>query len=222
MKHYSLDDYQAYEAIVLANGEFPKSEAVLKYIERWASGWGYFLACCDGAVNKLLRYTDKLPDLVVGDLDSIEPRTKDRLGHRLVHISEQDTNDLSKTITHLSQELGYKRIIILGATGGREDHTLGNLALLPCYAGLVDELVLLTDTGYFRLIKAASSIEVGIGTQVSVFSFDGKPLTLRGVHWPLEGYSLPQLWSGTLNRADEATISLIPSSPTLLFVATTA
>ena len=48
--------------------------------------------------------------------------------------------------------MGRRAITLLGASGGREDHFLANLALLSSYAPLVDELIMLTDEGYFILI----------------------------------------------------------------------
>lgn len=221
MKRYTYTDIADYEAIVLANGAFPERSSSLSYIDAWAEQGRYTLACCDGAVNNLLAYTTKLPDVVVGDLDSISPTLRTQLGERIVHIAEQETNDLSKTISYLSKQLGYKRIILLGATGKREDHTLGNLSLLPSYADYLDELVLLTDTGYFRLVQEPCQMEVEKGCQLSFFNFAQTPLSVEGVHWPLDNYVLPYLWSGTLNRADEELISIITHSPILVFVSYT-
>lgn len=218
MKHYKYEDIAQYDAIVIANGAFPKRSEALKYIDHWIKGGGQTLACCDGAVNNLMRYTDKLPDIVIGDLDSVDSQLKTKLGERLVHIAEQETNDLSKTINYLSRQLNIKRIILLGATGKRDDHTLGNLSLLPCYADILEDLVLITETGYFRLIQESCTLEVGCGTQISFFNFAQTPLTIEGVHWGLHNHILPYLWSGTLNRADEDIITIRTKSPILVFV----
>lgn len=216
---YIDGDYSHYKTIVLANGQFPESKFVQSHIDRWIEDDSYMLACCDGAVNSLRAYTSKLPDLVVGDLDSVAPSLKEELSSRIIHIAEQDTNDLTKTISHLTKTLGKREILLLGASGKREDHMLGNLALLCHYADWLDELAMLTDTGLFRLIKRDSSLEVGVGTQVSVFNFTQSPISLRGVHWPLEKYVLPYLYSGTLNRADEAVIQVETRNPILVFTA---
>lgn len=216
---YTDGDYSQYKTIVLANGQFPESKFVQSHIDRWIQDDSYMLACCDGAVNSLKAYTNKLPDLVVGDLDSVAPVLKEELASRIIHIAEQDTNDLTKTISYLTKTLGKREILLLGASGKREDHMLGNLSLLCYYADWLDELAMLTDTGLFRLIKRDSSIEVGVGTQVSIFNFQQTPISLKGVHWPLENYILPYLYSGTLNRADEAVIHIETTNPILLFTA---
>lgn len=220
MRYYPRGDYQGYDAIVLANGAFPSAAAPLAVLQHWLKHRDeVLLACCDGAVNNLQGYTEELPDVVIGDLDSVHDSLRHRLADRIIHITEQETNDLTKTMTYISQERGVRRVVLLGATGKREDHTLGNLSLLPSYAALVDELIVLTDTGYFRLITSDSAIEVGLGSQLSIFNFAQTPISLSGVHWPLEQRTLAALWAGTLNRADEDTIIIRTDSPLLLFVA---
>lgn len=208
------------KTLVLANGAFPQAPAPLRLIERWSQGEaGYRLICCDGAVNKLRQHTSVLPDAVIGDLDSVSPGLKALLQGRIHHFPDQDTNDLTKTFRYLHREQGAQAITLLGASGGREDHFLANLSLLPSYAELVSDLVMLTDEGYFLLITEPSRIAVLPGQQVSVFNFRQSPITLRGVRWPLEEHTLPQLWCGSLNCALGHEIELVTSSPILLFLA---
>ncbi len=221
MKHYhKLNRLNAPRTIVLANGAFPKSPLALELIDAWAKGEEDFrLICCDGAVNKLQAYTEAMPDAVVGDLDSVALELKAKLGQRLKQYADQDTNDLTKAINYISKELRITSVILLGASGERDDHFLANIALLPSYANLLDELIMLTDEGAFYLVQEPSSFDVAIGQQISVFNFSLTPLTLKGVHWALNKAILPELWCGTLNRADEEQISLTCSTPCLLYLA---
>lgn len=222
MKHYPLLSHLDYDTLVLANGAYPKESTALSLIEAWAQApEDRHLVCCDGAVNKLLSLQSVLPNKVVGDLDSISPQLRSLLGDRLIQVKEQESNDLSKTMRYIHSTLGLRSIVLLGATGEREDHTLGNLSLLPSYAPLVEELVLMTDTGYFRLITEASTMEVVPGSQISFFNFERSPISVRGVHWALEQHILPYLWSGTLNRANSSTIYIEAPNPILVFVAYT-
>ena len=49
------------QTLVLANGAFPTAPTPLTLIDHWILGKeGYSLTCCDGAVNKLRRYTDRI------------------------------------------------------------------------------------------------------------------------------------------------------------------
>lgn len=221
MRHYPKPSRTTLpQTIVLANGDFPRSSLALSLIDAWIREQeGMCLVCCDGAVNKLATYTPKLPDAVVGDLDSVSPELKTKLCNRIHHYPDQDTNDLTKTMKFVSEVLCKKAVTLLGASGGREDHLLGNLALLPSYTALLEDLVMLTDSGYFRLIREEGTVEARVGQQISVFSFSHAPITLRGVHWPLENVALPELWGGTLNRATSTLIELSSPAPLLLFAA---
>lgn len=220
MRHYLKPSLETLPpTTVLANGDYPTEHLPIAVLNDWINGGKRELICCDGAVNKLALHTDKLPDAVVGDLDSVQPMIKARLAGRIHHFTDQDTNDLTKTMTFVSRELKRQAVTLLGAAGGREDHLLGNLALLPSYSELIDDLVMLTDAGYFRLIQTPSTIEVDVGQQVSVFSFFGAPITLRGVHWTLNNQRLPALWVGTLNRTTEPEIEVSSPEPLLIFLA---
>ena len=208
------------QTLVLANGAFPTAPTPLALIDHWVLGKeGYSLTCCDGAVNKLRRYTDHLPDAVIGDLDSVSPALKDLLAGRIQHFPDQETNDLTKTLTYLHSRYGKQAITLLGASGGREDHLLANLALLPTYAPLVEDLVMLTDEGYFLLITEPSTIDVLIGQQISIFNFQRTPISLGGVRWPLVEATLPALWCGSLNCAIENQITVHTTSPILIYLA---
>lgn len=218
-KHYTHEEYLEYATIVLANGAYPQQSKLRSLLCKAIDSEQHFVACCDGAVNNLYLHTQQVPDLVVGDLDSVGPELRALLGDKLVHIAEQETNDLSKTIRYIHQTQGKQRIVLLGATGKREDHTLGNISLLPSYAPLVEELVLLSDTGYFRLITSHCSLEVKVGTQLSFFAFGPEAISVRGVQWPIEQMSLPYLWSGTLNRACSERIEIDTTVPILVFIA---
>ncbi len=65
----------------------------------------------------------------------------------------------------------YRELVIVGATGKREDHTIGNISLLAEYVREA-EVIMVTDTGIF--MPAMESIEISSfpGQQVSLFSID--------------------------------------------------
>ena len=65
-------------------------------------------------------------------MDSLDPSIAGRFHDRIFRNSDQETNDLTKAVTWCS-ERGYRDLVILGATGKREDHTMGNISLLAEY-----------------------------------------------------------------------------------------
>ena len=114
------------EAVILANGEYPSHPLPLQMLEN-----AEFVVCCDGAANEyILR--GHTPDVIIGDGDSLSPEYKELFSPIVHQIADQETNDQTKAV-HFLQKKGFRKIAIVGATGKREDHTLGNISLLIDY-----------------------------------------------------------------------------------------
>ena len=115
---------------ILAQGDFPASGRCLQLLRD-----ADLLLCCDGAAATALEHGFE-PDEIVGDLDSLDAALRERFAARLFHDRDQECNDQTKAFR---RALSYHptRIVILGATGRREDHTLGNISLLADYAAML-------------------------------------------------------------------------------------
>lgn len=189
--------------VILADGEFPvhkRALAVLKGCRK--------VICCDGAAAKLISSGIRYPDYVVGDLDSLLPELLESLGDRVVRVAAQDTNDLTKAFDFAVSK-GFEKITILGATGLREDHTLGNISLLMSYSEKAD-VEMLTNFGRFVALRETTTLASFAGQQVSIFSLNPDvPLTFSGLKWDIENRPLKSWWEGTLNEAvsDHFTVS---------------
>jgi thiamine pyrophosphokinase len=186
---------QNFKTVVLADGSFPGHAIPLSFLQKADR-----IICCDGAVENLLKYGLE-PDYIVGDLDSISEALKERFSSSLFQSSDQETNDLTKSVRFCSEHC-WDEITILGASGKREDHTLGNLSLLADYAEKI-KVQLLTDYGVFVPQLESASYESYPGQQVSIFSFS--PATLLTAHrlvYPLKNRALTSWWQGTLNEAE--------------------
>ncbi|MDD3886382.1 MAG: thiamine diphosphokinase [Victivallaceae bacterium] len=202
-------------AVILADGDFPRNRQVLAILEK-----ADFIVSCDGATAALLRH-GFTPDLVAGDLDSLSPGLKKRFSDRLFYDSGQEDNDLCKAF-HCCLAAGRRDIVILGATGKREDHTLGNLSLLADFAPQVDSIKLVTDYGVFHAATTPRSFSSIPGQQISLFSFDSKQeITSTGLKYPLKKMRLTRWWRATLNEAQGSSFSLdfTSGSPVLVFCA---
>ena len=189
-----------FDAVILADGEFPTADIPLQILRE-----AKFLCCCDGAAAKAIAQ-GFMPDAIVGDGDSLTPEFKTRYA-AIIHLeSEQDDNDLTKA-TRFCQEKGFRRIAYLGTTGKREDHTIGNIFLLPRYVqqfGITPEIY--TDNGWFSVINGTAELPSFPGQQVSIFNITGKKVEGEGFTWPL--YTYKELWQGTLNEAKSDRILL--------------
>ncbi len=203
-----------HRTILLANGQFPQADEPLALLRNAAR-----IVCCDGAVQKLLTAGFQ-PTVVVGDLDSLSPDLRQSLHCPVVHVREQETNDLNKAFRYCLEN-HWNDITILGATGEREDHTLGNLSLLPEFTEKAPSIEILTDTGRFFALLKSASFPCKIGQPVSLFTFDAEtPVTSTGLQYPLRNLAPKRWWQATLNVATEETVSLsFPEGhPLLLFL----
>ena len=189
------------KTVILANGTFPVHPVPLARLREVD-----LIVCCDGAAEKLVAHGFE-PGIIIGDLDSVSPELKERYRRILVQDSDQETNDLTKAVNWCIAT-GIKEVAILGATGIREDHTLGNISLLADYSRRIDALML-TDTGSFRVYDRSVTIASHLGQQVSIFSLDpALKVTSTGLKYPLKNLTLHNWWRGTLNEAAAERFSL--------------
>ena len=106
-----------------------------------------YVVCCDGGADEYIR-RGNVPDVIIGDGDSLSDENRRKFGHILHRISDQETNDQTKAVNFLLAQ-GKRRIAIIGATGKREDHTLGNISLLIDYLRAGADVRTYTDYGIF-------------------------------------------------------------------------
>ena len=202
--------------VILAAGDFPQAEAPLRALHE-----ADVRICCDSAAEALVAHGLE-PDFIVGDLDSLTPAFQERYAGILTRIAEQDDNDLTKAF-HLALTLDPSRITVVGATGRREDHTLGNVSLLLDYAReAACPVEMLTDYGRFTAIFDTATLPAVPGRQVSIFAFDNSlKITSAGLKYPTDAVVFDTLWKATLNEAlsDAFTLTLSHPSGVLLFFA---
>jgi thiamine pyrophosphokinase len=180
--------------IIIADGTFPTHPIPLGYIRNAEK-----IICCDGSTDNtiLAGFT---PDAIVGDMDSLSIELANRFADRLYPDDGQETNDLTKSVDWCI-ESGLKKIVIVGATGKREDHTIGNISLLAEYIKDVD-VIMVTDTGLFMPLIKSSSIDSFKGQQVSLFAIDPETeITTHGLKYPLTRTKISNWWFATLNEA---------------------
>lgn len=195
-----------HQVVILANGRFPESEHCLQILDDAG-----MIICCDEAADYLLGY-GKEPDLVIGDMDSLSRETMERYRDRIISIGEQENNDLTKAVNYCI-ERGFAAVSILGATGLREDHTLGNISLLLEYHAEIDARII-TDHGEFSVLKSGEAVHSFPGEKISFFTVDNRVLvTSEGLKYPLDQMRLHNWWRASLNEATSNHFTLYFDSP---------
>ena len=180
--------------VILADGTFPGHDIPLGYLKNAAK-----IICCDGSAENLV-IAGYMPDAIVGDMDSLSEDLANRFADRIYPDDNQDTNDLTKAVCWCLGS-GYNDIVIVGATGKREDHTIGNISLLAEYIKVVN-VIMVTETGIFHPFLKGSAIKSFPGQQVSIFSIDPETeISSYGLRYPLEKKKMKNWWVATLNES---------------------
>ena len=213
--------------VIICDGQFPKTEFP-RYLIRTAD----FVICCDGALTKFLRNSksiysqERLPDLVIGDMDTLSASMQKKYADIIVKESEQEHNDQTKAVRWAMSHIdGLKRIYIIGANGGRLDHTIGNASLLMEYTRMFNLaereifIEMVTDEGSAFAINDSTEFDCGIGRQVSILSPDN---TLRikshGLEYPTDEVVFDNWWKATLNKASQDTVRLEFNHPSMALI----
>lgn len=214
-------------AVIVGNGQFPKREYPLYLLES-----ADYVICCDGAIDTYLRHFRgrnlRRPDVVIGDMDSLSKKTAERFRDIAVKIDEQETNDQSKAFHYILEHFpDVDTVHILGATGKREDHTIGNLSLLMEYAremrrqdcGRTVFVDIVSDWSTAFAITDSCTLDVGEGRSVSIICPDNSlNIKSEGLIWPTDNVVFDNLWQATLNRASADRISLTFSHPSIALI----
>ena len=191
----------SYNTVIIADGTFPIHEIPLGYIRNAER-----IICCDGSTRATVNSGFE-PAAIVGDMDSLDSELLSGYSDRIYPDKNQETNDLTKAVAWC-RTMGYTDIAIVGATGKREDHTLGNISLLAEYCTYAN-IIMITDTGIFRPFLKSSEIKSFPGQQISIFSIDPETrITSHGLLYPLKETKLKNWWCGTLNEATGESFSI--------------
>lgn len=213
--------------VILCDGQFPKTEYP-RYLLKTAD----FSICCDGALMKFLRNSKsifgekKTPDLVIGDMDTLSASMQNRYSDIIIRETEQEHNDQTKAVRWaLTNIEDISTIYIMGATGNRLDHTIGNAALLMEYVRMFDlekrgiNIEMVSDNGTAFAVSDSIEIDCGVGRSVSIFTPDSSlKITSTGLEYPTDGVVFDNWWKATLNKASSDTVRLTFSHKALALI----
>ena len=157
---------------------------------------------CIIGVDKGLEFCYRnhvIPDWILGDFDSISKdvidwyRKQQEIPIRQYKPEKDDTD--TRLGMELALKLGSDKIFLLGATGGRLDHYMGNLQSLLITAMEEKEGWILDEQNAITVRKAGKICihkEEQFGKYVSFFSMGDEVtgLSLTGFQYPLDGYTL--------------------------------
>lgn len=175
-----------------------------------------FIIAADAGADICL-HLERMPDLFVGDADSVSVATLARLRESnvesVVAPTDKDVSDLDIALS-TATERGLDEVVVCAAWGSRADHTLA------CVGSLFDASrirpVLVEPESFTAWVMDADArsriVLVGAGRTFSVLPGpSGARVSISGAHWDLEGARLaPGSRHGLSNRAlaGEVTVSI--------------
>lgn len=170
--------------IILANGPCVWTPALIETILH---------ADCRVGVDGGCRHLEQLrllPDIAIGDMDSIGPSLLQHYIHKQVeihrHPAKKDATDLELAL-ETAKSRGATQVTLLGATGGRLDHCLGNIFLLAKCLDSDLPACIMDERHTLRLTANSLDVFGRVGDTLSILpvTAEVRGVTLRGLEYPL-------------------------------------
>ena len=132
------------------------------------------------------------PNLIIGDLDSIDEKTIKRAEKDSIQILKYETNknetDFELALKHVLDQ-SIKDITIIGGEYGEIDHLFSVLTVIISYQN--DELISWIHGNQSIIIPNSKKIKIGNNVKFSILPFtDLKNLNISGAQWNLENENI--------------------------------
>ena len=166
--------------LIIANGQ-KEDKTFIKTCAKAAD----FILALDGGADTALKAA-VMPNLVLGDLDSISPNAKNKIGkEKLLKVSRQDNTDLEKGLD-FARYFKVQNITIICAQGGRLDFTLSNFSSVFNYIDKAN-IVFKTSACDIYPLKKSAKFACKKGAKISLIPMGNTTgLTLKNLKYPLK------------------------------------
>jgi thiamine pyrophosphokinase len=175
------------KCIILANGEKPK-----KNIYQYLESLGYnTLICADGGANSALKQ-NIIPDYIIGDLDSIDPKVYDYFFDKckIIKRKNQNNTDVEKCL-EFAVKNKFSDAILLGGVGDKLDHSICNISILLKYFEYIN-IRLIYKNSFLRVYDSSITLTTKKNEIISIYGFDTKTkITSYGLKYALKDDILP-------------------------------
>lgn len=205
---------------VLANGtwDLEWGSQVLKDVD--------LLICADGGAN-YAALSGRMPNLLIGDLDSVTPEVFNQCENAGCVIQrypcEKDETDLELALICAEEQarlVGERDIWLYGGTGKRIDHFMGNIALMIAYAKKGYRIRLVDPEHEIWILQSKEVIVGSIGQELSLVALsEWAVVTTEGLYYPLQrGMLMQDSPRGLSNVFLEAQVVVLVHEGTVMVV----
>jgi len=173
--------------IIIGGGEIPDKKDVDFFIKKFINP---VIISADGGLRNAMLLKLKT-DYVIGDFDSVSKYYLGKLPKEtvIVKIDRQSDTDIEKCIEFAGSR-GCLEFLLIGGTGKRIDHTLGNISILLRNSES-KKIMMVTPDSVLQVIRGEAVFSAERGERISLFSFNEKTeITTEGLRYPLNGEKL--------------------------------
>jgi thiamine pyrophosphokinase len=176
------------KACILLNGEVKDTNFIKDIIDN--EDYKYII-CADGGAKHLYKL-NIIPNYIIGDLDSLEESIIGYYKSKGVSFKKfpqrKDETDTQLCI-HLAKDLGVSDIHLIGALGGRIDHTIANVNLMYYVKAIgINPIIKNSEEDIYIIESESININGKKGDIISIIPIreDVKGVTLEKLEYPLK------------------------------------
>lgn len=189
--------------LIMLNGQPPRRELLQSVV----AGADVLIGADAGAVR--LREAGLRIDYVVGDFDSVPAELLQSLPAKsVVHDPGQDDTDLEKALRFAVTRWEQPQVVVVGTTGDRIDHVLGNVCGAVRY----------TEKAFIRFVEDHSILyfahrrlqfDAPVGTTVSLLPLgEVEGVRTEGLKWVVRGETLTIGTRGVSNVVESSPVRI--------------
>jgi len=176
-------------AVILSNGDLADVSQLKEMIKP-----SDFVIAANGG-SKHCKTLGIVPDLVIGDLDSLDKKLEQEWEKKNVGIisypTDKDWTDTELALKYVVKQ-GFKEIVLAGFLGKRIDHVISNLLMMADLIDKVDKLMIIEGQQEIYVVKDRLEIKGKQGDLVSLIPLLGncQGVTTKGLKYQLQGSTL--------------------------------
>ena len=149
------------------------------------------IACTDGAFHYLRKLNFPLEklDFISGDFDSHSGKEEGIYDEKFIYTPDQDKTDFQKAL-EIIEGRNFRKVEVLGGSGGEQDHFLGNLTVAFGYKDRLD-IRFYDEFSEYYFIPKSIKVQNIKGKMISLYPFPSvENITTEGLNWPLTNGNL--------------------------------
>jgi len=168
------------------------------------------IACTDGAFHYLknLDFPLEKLDFISGDFDSHPGMEEGIYDEKFIYTPDQDKTDFQKAL-EIIEGRNFRKVDVLGGSGGEQDHFLGNLTVAFGYKDRLD-IKFYDEFSAYYFIPESFTVRNVKDKMISLYPFPSvENITTHGLNWPLTNGNLSIISRiGTRNFAVDDEVSI--------------